>query len=229
MILVEAHETSDELLEADDESEIEFSSISIFKIKKIYYSNVNILTKPESNHGALSNEKEEKQRNVNLINEENERDNKALRIENDKFEGEVNNNDKTNFNKININREFVHKVIKKLPNGKARGFNDVSNELYKYGSTRSLIELTAILMEKIINIGFIPTLFNVGKILPIIKDEEKSKTDVNNVRPITISDTLANIYEKIILNEIDKTHSGKGPQINSVLKVTHLVAMQYLQ
>ncbi|RNA04599.1 hypothetical protein BpHYR1_030334, partial [Brachionus plicatilis] len=92
-------------------------------------------------------------------NEENERDNEALRIENDKFEGEVNNNDKTNFNKININIEFVHKVIKNLPNGKARGFNDVSNELYKYGSTRSLIELTAILMEKIINMGLIPTLF----------------------------------------------------------------------
>ncbi|RNA17576.1 Retrovirus-related Pol poly from transposon [Brachionus plicatilis] len=58
---------------------------------------------------------------------------------------------------------------------------------------------------------------NVENLLEVFKEMfnkkiKKSKTDVNNVRPITISDTLANIYEKIILNEIDKTHSGTPNQ-----------------
>ena len=41
----------------------------------------------------------------------------------------------------------------------------------------------------------------------LIKDEKKSASDLNNIRPITISDTIANIYEKLIMPEAQKTHT----------------------
>jgi hypothetical protein len=39
---------------------------------------------------------------------------------------------------------------------------------------------------------------------PLVKDEKKSSNDLNNVRPITISDTITNIFEKIMLKELEK-------------------------
>ena len=48
--------------------------------------------------------------------------------------------------------------------------------------------------------------FNVGKIIPIIKKENESNSDMNNIRPITISDSLAKIFEINVLRRIEKTH-----------------------
>jgi hypothetical protein len=59
---------------------------------------------------------------------------------------------------------------------------------------------------KIIQHGKIPHFFKIGKITPIIKDEKSSASDINNTRPITISDPLAKIFEKIMLSEMNKTH-----------------------
>ena len=41
---------------------------------------------------------------------------------------------------------------------------------------------------------------NIGKLIPIVKDP-KGKDDISNTRPITISDTLSNIYEKVIIKK----------------------------
>ncbi|RNA41785.1 RNA-directed DNA polymerase from mobile element jockey-like [Brachionus plicatilis] len=73
-------------------------------------------------------------------------------------------------------------------------------------------------MERIINSGIIPNFFNFGKISPVVKDEKKAKNDVNNIRPITISDTLANIYEKLIMIELDKSHNGVPNQFGFTSK-----------
>ncbi|CAF0893931.1 unnamed protein product [Brachionus calyciflorus] len=111
-----------------------------------------------------------------------------------------------------VNRLNLANIIKKLPNGKSSGFNDIINENYKYGSSQQLVELVAKIIEIIVNNGIIPSFFNIGKISPVIKDEKQSQCDANNVRPITISDTLANIYEKIVLSELNDSHKGTPNQ-----------------
>ncbi|RNA04086.1 RNA-directed DNA polymerase from mobile element jockey-like, partial [Brachionus plicatilis] len=126
-----------------------------------------------------------------------------------KFESEI---EKKNEEKIVIDRNDIKKLIAMLPNGKSSGFSEASNEMFKYGTSNTLIHLISALIEKIINSGIIPSFFNVGKISPIIKDPNKSKSDYNNVRPITVSDTLTNIYKKIVLIELDKTHCGSPNQ-----------------
>ena len=63
-----------------------------------------------------------------------------------------------------------------------------------------------------INHQIIPDGFNLSVIKPIIKDEKKESNDLSNIRPIAISDSLANLYERIILKEIKKDHKDNKKQ-----------------
>ena len=45
--------------------------------------------------------------------------------------------------------------------------------------------------------------FNVGKIVPILKLNTGPTDSINNIRPITISDSLSNIFEKYILQSMN--------------------------
>ncbi len=48
-------------------------------------------------------------------------------------------------------------------------------------------------------------MFNTGKMVPIIKHDKSKTNGLSNIRPIIISDTLTNIFEKIVREDIDKT------------------------
>ncbi|RNA07484.1 RNA-directed DNA polymerase from mobile element jockey-like [Brachionus plicatilis] len=112
-----------------------------------------------------------------------------------------------------IPEEDIKNILQNLKNGKSVGFNDVTNEMYKYGMCDTIITIIKLVIEKIIQFGQVPKIFNIGKIMPIIKDEDKPKNDLNNIRPITISDVISNIYEKIMLKEIMKTHEDPDKQL----------------
>jgi hypothetical protein len=53
-------------------------------------------------------------------------------------------------------------------------------------------------MNIIINTGYIPSKLNTSLIIPIIKTKIKIKFDKNNYRPISVSNVIAQIREKII-------------------------------
>jgi hypothetical protein len=56
--------------------------------------------------------------------------------------------------------------------------------------------------------GVIPKGLNITHIRPIIKDKSLSSNDLNNLRPISISNVLAQIFERLLgyrLNEIKET------------------------
>lgn len=111
-----------------------------------------------------------------------------------------------NQTQVKIEQEDLISILKSLNNGKSIGHANISNEHFKYGITNELIEWLTVIFESIINRNVIPDTFNIGIVKPIIKDEKKLSNDINNVRPITISDTITNIFEKLILKELDKTH-----------------------
>ena len=45
----------------------------------------------------------------------------------------------------------------------------------------------------------IPIKFNVSIIKPILKDQLKKTDDLNNIRPLSISNCFSQIFEKLIL------------------------------
>jgi hypothetical protein len=60
--------------------------------------------------------------------------------------------------------------------------------------------------------GVIPNGLNITHIRPIIKDKSHSFNDLNNLRPISISNVLAQLFERILgyrLKEIKKTHQNQ--------------------
>ena len=63
----------------------------------------------------------------------------------------------------------------------------------------SLVYLIKSLINAIICSGFIPNEFNRTIIKPIIKDNKKKEFDINNFRPVSISNSLAQIFERVIL------------------------------
>jgi len=50
-----------------------------------------------------------------------------------------------------------------------------------------------------------PTNFNIGKIVPIIKDPRGDSSSVDNIRPITFSDTMTTIFETYFLKKLNAT------------------------
>lgn len=111
-----------------------------------------------------------------------------------------------------IDKKIIEKILKNFNNGKSSGNAGVQAEMFKYGSTPVLVNIIKVIIEKIINLNIMPFFFNVGIIKPIVKDTSKDNNDAKNLRPITVSDCIANIYEKVIIYEIEKTHTNDDKQ-----------------
>jgi hypothetical protein len=70
----------------------------------------------------------------------------------------------------------------------------------------------ALLMNLIFAFNIIPKNLNTSIIKPIKKDLKTTKFDVNNLRPISISNTFAQILERLILINnpiLEKTHQNQ--------------------
>ena len=56
-------------------------------------------------------------------------------------------------------------------------------------------------MNTIINKALIPTNFNRSTIVPIVKDKSIGEFAIGNYRPISVSNALAQLYERLILDK----------------------------
>jgi hypothetical protein len=105
--------------------------------------------------------------------------------------------------RVEINEIWVEDIINNLKMNKAIGQAQVSNEMLKISSRNVIITISEIL-NRMINENATPKTMNIGKLIPIIKNTKKSNDDITNIRPLTISDSMATIYEQYILKEILK-------------------------
>jgi exonuclease III len=112
----------------------------------------------------------------------------------------------------NVCSSRLVKIIKSIKLNKACGQAGVKGEYIKYGCSPELIKVLKYIYEMVINYDIKVKNFNIGIIKPIVKDSNKDWDEVTNLRPITISDILSTIYEKIILNEIENSHPNIDKQ-----------------
>jgi len=113
---------------------------------------------------------------------------------------------------IEIKEEILETLVNNLKNGKSTGFSGVSNEMMKNGWCKTISNVLKELFEWMINTGTIPHLFNISILKPLIKDESKGNNNLNNLRPLSISDIYTNLFEKIILLEVQKDHEDHPKQ-----------------
>jgi len=107
------------------------------------------------------------------------------------------------FSKNKIIKKFkesdLDKVLKELKNSHVKGFDKISYNMIIYGLTQKSKEFILFFFNKIMELMIIPKNFNVSIIKPILKDQDKPTNDLNNIRPISISNCFAQMFEKLIL------------------------------
>ena len=97
-----------------------------------------------------------------------------------------------------VEESIVEQIIRKLQNNKAVGISGISNEMVKFSGYGKVVSIITYLLNIVIGRQVMPDDFNVGKIIPILKDVNASASDKKNIRPITISDVISNVYEKVV-------------------------------
>ena len=101
---------------------------------------------------------------------------------------------------------IIKDIINSLANNKQPGHRGVPNEALKYGACDELLILLERFLDAFINSKYIPNRFNVGKIVPIIKDIKGNTNSAENARPLTISDALDNLIELYSLKIIESDY-----------------------
>lgn len=104
-------------------------------------------------------------------------------------------------------------IIRKLNRNKSVGYSGISNEMIKYANNIYSIKILKQIIENYLNYNIKPQFFNIGIIKLLIKDLNGDHDNMSNLRPITVSDTLASILEKILLEDINNLARCKKEQL----------------
>jgi hypothetical protein len=125
---------------------------------------------------------------------------------------------------INISYELVQDLIEKLPNNKANGHTGLNNEILKLSCRtyendldifKTNVEMVTIIrniFQYIFDYMVFPDNFNTSEMFALVKDTLKSSSDINNIRGISVSDVLTNLFEKIMLTKINEKCTNNKKQ-----------------
>jgi len=98
-----------------------------------------------------------------------------------------------------VSSKMIIDCINDTKPSNSAGFDGISNNMIKKSMSDRLISVLKDFMNAILCTGIIPENFNRSPIIPIIKDKSKKIFDVNNLRPISVSNSLSHMFERIIL------------------------------
>ena len=93
-----------------------------------------------------------------------------------------------------ITLENVFDAVLCLKNGKSADDDGISAEHFLYASYNVYVKLMH-LFNAMLRHSFVPKQFTFGTIIPILKDHQGNRGDVNNYRGITISPIASKIFE----------------------------------
>ena len=94
-------------------------------------------------------------------------------------------------------------IIKSLKRNKASSVSKITNEEIKFGGKGLAIAITHLINCCLIT-RHVPSTISIGLIFPIVKDQKKDRKNIENTRPITLSEPLASIIEKYLLTQIEE-------------------------
>ncbi len=92
----------------------------------------------------------------------------------------------------------MYQTIKKLPENKATGLDNISAENLKYTSIR-LYPLLAICFSLLMH-GLLPDSMLTVLLVPVIKDIAGKVGSLDNYRPIVLASILSKVLERILLD-----------------------------
>ena len=112
----------------------------------------------------------------------------------------------TSFEGVELDTVWLKFALKETRMSYGSGYDGLSSHMLLNCLTTKVKECLFLFFQYILRHGVIPTDFNVSIIRPIIKDHGKSSEDVGNLRPISVSNTLSQIFERILMNKMPELH-----------------------
>lgn len=113
---------------------------------------------------------------------------------------------------ISVRLSQITDYIAKLSNDNATGISGISNRLLKATIDTNVPVLIKLIFEKCINFGVTPRFFNISVLKPLIKDSSKETLSLSNLRPVAISDVLANMFESFLLDHLKLKYTDNEKQ-----------------
>ena len=111
-----------------------------------------------------------------------------------------------------VTRSEVEKAVASLKCGKTHGHDGVANEMLIHSGSSVLFECLAWMYESILTSGLLPTDFNISVVCPIPK-AKVVQSSPGDFRPISVSSSLAIVFEALLLNfaaaTVKRTHSNQ--------------------
>lgn len=104
----------------------------------------------------------------------------------------------------------IDAATKILKQRKSPGCDNVLNE-HVYSAKHVIDSVLTKLFNSILRYEVIPTQWKTSILVPIYKGKGKNKTDANNYRPISLIPCFCKIFEKVLLNRINKHLESKQP------------------
>ena len=121
-------------------------------------------------------------------------------------------NEKKLKNTVLFTKLDIDLVVKKTKSSITKGFDGMNNNMIKNGYSNFISTYLLNFFNFIKKFQVIPKNFNLGIINPLIKDKNKSNKDILNQRPITISNVLAQMLERLLLEKMLILNSTSNSQ-----------------
>ena len=131
--------------------------------------------------------------------------NRPLNVSNEVIESvEIETQDisHSNYSPISINISDLTNAINMMQSSNVCGNDEISSKMIKNCNSNFINNKLLFFFKFIFYYGVIPDEFNITHIIPIKKDKTKDNNDLSNLRPISITNALAQIFERILMSKI---------------------------
>jgi hypothetical protein len=108
---------------------------------------------------------------------------------------------------VDLQSAWLESALKDTRLSHVRGFDGISSQMLLNCMSKKVSKCLFLFYKYIFKYGCIPTDFNVSLIRPILKDYKNASDDVKNMRPISVSNTLSQIFERILLIKLPEVHT----------------------
>jgi hypothetical protein len=122
--------------------------------------------------------------------------------------------DQMDYNKIEINEFDFEFALRDTKNSNVCGPDGISSIMLKNCSIEFMCEKIFPFFSKLFSDGIFPVNFNCSFIKSILKDYKKATDSLNNIRPISISNVLSQIFERILLSKMPELRKSSDFQFN---------------
>src|SRR6266498_2391190 len=92
---------------------------------------------------------------------------------------------------------LLESELKKLPNGKAPGPDRIANKVLKEAHKELALYLAEV-FTIVAQLGYYPKIRKSTTIVVLYKDSKVDYSLINSYRPITLENTIAKVYKKLL-------------------------------